>query len=161
MNPFLFQAHPLLAATIGLFTDPAGYRLSQVAIVLLFYLGANVVWATALALIVRETAQLRPKPLTLYGMALPAILAYLPVTLTLLQDVLGHTFSMAERFIPVFSLAIAASMLGALYGFAFRYPRSGQPIGLNAGFTVSLALLLTTLPLGIALLKSDLLKVLL
>jgi hypothetical protein len=161
MNPFLFKAHPLLSATIGLFADPAGHELSAVALLLLFYLGANLVWAIALALILREAAELQPRPLVLYGMAFPALIAYLPITLTVLQDVLSHTFSLAERFIPVFALAIACSMLGALYGLMFRYPRSGRPIGLKAGFAVSLAMLLATLSLGFALLKSDLLSVVL
>lgn len=160
MNPFLFNAHPLLAATIGLLTDPAGHSLSQAALLMLFYLGANLAWATVLALILREAAHLRPRPAIVYAMAFPALIAYLPITLTVLQDILAHTFSMADRFIPVFSLAIAASMLGALYGLAFRYPRSGEPIGLNTGFAISLAMLLATLPLALALLKSDLLSIL-
>lgn len=155
MNPFLFKAHPLLRLTVESLAGEGG--LWQALVLLLFYLIANVVWATALALVVREMVHIRPRPLNLYWMSLPALVGYVPVLLTLLRDVLDHTFRFADRFILLFALVTVASMLGALYGFLFRHPRSHQSIGLIAGFAVALAMLLISLPLGLALLKTELL----
>lgn len=161
MNPFLFKAHPLLRFTVELLTDPAGHPPKSTGSLLFFYLVANLVWATALGLVIRKTVRLRPSVFTLYWMALPALIGYVPICLTLLGDILDHAFRFADRFILVFALLIVASMLGAGYGFLVRYPRSGQPIGLNAGLAIALTMLLLSLPLSLILLKTDLLASLL
>ncbi|MFM8330873.1 MAG: hypothetical protein ACKN9T_04225 [Candidatus Methylumidiphilus sp.] len=151
MNPLLYKAHPLLFLTIDVFANPAAHPWRESGRLLLIYLAANLAWAGCLAWVVRRLAGFVPSMALLGVLALPATLLYLPAMLTLLADVLAHSFQLADRFILAFSVLTASQMLAALYAVAIRYP-NGSALGLIDGLSVSLTLWLASLPVCLALL---------
>lgn len=155
MNPFLFKAHALLAATLGLVLNPAGSAPALWVKLAALYLSMNLPWALVLMLALRKAANLRLGYGQAYVAALPALLLFLPLVLTLLDDIIHHAFLWRERFIFVFAVAVAGLLGTAGYGLLVRHPRSGKPIGLEAGLVVAMALLLASVPYGLLLLGLD------
>ena len=155
MNPLLFKAHPLLYLTVDLVVNPSAHTLEDFSMLALVYLTVNLVWAGCLMIAVKRTAGFVPAYGVAYLLALPSLLFFLPLMLTLLSDVLAHAFRFDDRYILIFALFIAVQMVGAGYGGLIKYPRNDRPIGLKAGCVVSLTLLLFSLPFGLMLLILD------
>lgn len=152
MNPFLFKAHPLLAATIGLLSGAGDLRGG--ARLLIGYLVINLVPAIVLSRNVRRSVHLRLRFIAAYLLALPATVFYIPLALTLLGDITRQTFRLDERYIFLFALLVAVALLAALYGAAI-HRRPGGPVGLEAGLSLALSLLLASIPYGLVLLGLD------
>ena len=146
MNPLLFKAHPLLARWIDLITHPTAQNLSDLLYLLGMLLATNLLWAAGLPWLLRKAEGLTLTPLKAYLAALPATLLYAPLMLTLLQDVIGHSFEFRNRFFLLFALVVGSQLLTALYAFTLRHERSGAPIGIESGLSVSLFLLLASIP---------------
>jgi hypothetical protein len=152
MNPFLYKAHPLLLRLIGLFTEPAASSLGGKAELVLLMLGLNLFWTLALVWAARKADGLRLPLRQGYVLALPACLLYTPLVLTVVGDVVAHSFRFQDRLFLVFAILAASQTLAAFYAFALRHRPSGHPVGLAAGFAVSLILLLFSLPVSLGLL---------
>lgn len=152
MNPLLYKAHPLLFLTVDIFADPSAHSVEDWGRLLAIYLALSVVWTPVLLLGVKKTSGFFLPWAIAYGLALPATVFYLPLIVTLLNDVLAHEFSYTQRFIPVFCVFVASQMLAVFYGSMLKYPRNGRPVGLGDGLTVALLLLLASLPTGLAFL---------
>jgi len=101
---------------------------------------------------VRKAESLELPAIKAYFFALPATGLYLPLMLTLLQDVVGHHFELGSRRFLLFALLVVSQFLTALYAFTLRHERSGLPIGLESGLTVSLFLLLASIPASLIML---------
>jgi hypothetical protein len=155
MTPLLYKAHPLLFLTIDLAMHPLSHSWGEVAQLLLIYLSINMAWALWLILGVKKSTGVRLSYLHAYALALPALVFYLPLAITLTGDVLAHEFHYAERFIPVFCLFVASQMLAVYFGSMVKYPRNQRPAGLHEGLAISLFLLLGALPFSLALLWLD------
>jgi hypothetical protein len=152
VNPLLFKAHPLLYLTVDLLTRPSAHSVDDFSRLILIYLAIALFWMAALRLAVRRAARVRLTPLHAYGLAIPAAMCYTPLMLTVSNDILAHAFRLEERYILIFVIAVAAQMLGAVYGFGVRFERTGRSIGLRAGLAVSLFLLLASVPFSFLLL---------
>jgi hypothetical protein len=152
MNPFLYKAHPLLSRLVELLLDPSAHSLDEASQLALIFLALTPLWTLVLLWVIRRGLGFRPSIIVGYALAFPACLLYLPLWLTLLGDVLDHAFRLEDRYLFIFAIVVVAQMLGAFYGIAIRYDRTGRPIGLKAGITVSLALLLASIPFGLGLL---------
>jgi hypothetical protein len=152
MNPLLYKAHPLLFLTVDLFANPAAHSIGDWARLSAIYLALNLAWTPLLLLGAKKAVGFAPSLARAYGLALPALVFYLPLIVTLLSDVLAHEFRYVERFIPVFCVFVASQMLTVFYGSMLKYPRNGRPIGLGDGFAISLFLLLVSLPMGLVFL---------
>lgn len=152
MNPLLFKAHPLLYLSVDLLIRPSAYSVDDVSRLILIYLVINLLWTAVLRLAVRRTVGIRLTLPRAYGLALPSAVVYTPLMLTVSSDILAHAFRLEERYILIFVIAVAAQMLGALYGVGIHFDRTGRPIGIRAGLSVALCLLLASLPLSVLLL---------
>lgn len=155
MNPFLFKAHPLLARLINLILDPATASLNDTAALILTLLAINLFWTPALIWAAKKTDRLRLSPLQAYALTLPASLTYTPLMLTVVADVAAHGFRFQDRFFLVFALLVLSQILTGFYAFALRHRPSGYAAGLAVGATVSLFLLLLSLPISLLLLGLD------
>lgn len=153
MNPFLFKAHPLLQATIGCLAG-TGCTPGLWVGLLATYLLLNLPIAALTSLSIRRLLPIRLRFAGVYAVALPITLLFLPIVLTLLADVLRHDFRLEDRFIFIFALFVATILLGALVGSVLRY-RNGEPVGMEYGVTIALALLLACIPYGLLLLGAD------
>jgi hypothetical protein len=152
VNPLLFKAHPLLYLSVDLLIRPSAYSVDDVSRLILIYLVINLLWTAVLRLAVRRTVGIRLTLPRAYGLALPSAVVYTPLMLTVSSDILAHAFRLEERYILIFVIAVAAQMLGALYGVGIHFDRTGRPIGIRAGLGVALCLLLASLPLSVLLL---------
>ncbi|MDD5034021.1 MAG: hypothetical protein PHE55_04620 [Methylococcaceae bacterium] len=152
MNPLLYKAHPLLYLTVDLLSNPTAHTAKEFGYLALIYLTVNLVWTPCLVLAAKKSAGFAPSLAMAYLLALPSLLLYLPLILTILGDVIAHEFRFSERFIPVFCLLLATQMMAALFAVSLKHPLTRRPIGLQNGLTISLFLLLLSLPLGLMLL---------
>lgn len=152
MNPLLFKAHPLLYRSVDLLIRPSAYTVDDFSRLILIYLIIALLWTAALRLALRRLLGISLPLLRTYGLSLPAAVAYAPLMLTVSSDILAHAFRLEERYILLFTIAVAAQMLGALYGACFRFDRTGRPIGVRAGLAVSLFLLVASIPFSFLLL---------
>jgi hypothetical protein len=146
MNPFLFKAHPLLYRSVELLIHPFDHTLDDFTRLVLIFLIINLLWAAGLPWAVRRAAAIRVSLLQGYFLALPATVLYAPLVVTVLSDVVTRTFEMQNRFLLVFSILVVSQMLAGFYAFFLRQGRRAEPVGLVAGVTVSLFLLLVSLP---------------
>lgn len=152
MNPLLFKAHPLLSLTVDLFTNPTAHTQADWLRLLAIYLLLNLAWAWGLRWASKKAVEFSPPYWLAFLMAIPAMLLYQPIMLTLLDDVLGQRFHFADRAIFVICIVVASQMLGAFFAFALRHPRYDRPIGISDGLTISLLLWLWSVFLGLGLL---------
>lgn len=152
MNPLLFKAHPLLYRSVDLLIRPSAYTIDDLSTLILIYLVITLLWMAALRHALRRIVGVSLTHLRAYGLALPAAVAYAPLMLTVSSDILAHAFRLEERYILLFTIAVATQMLGALYGVGVRFDRTGRPIGVRAGVAVSLFLLLASIPFSFLLL---------
>lgn len=157
MNPLLYKAHPLLARWVDFFTNPGAQSLENLYYLAVILLGGNLLWASGLPWLLRKTEGLEVRPIKAYLMALPATVIYSPLMLTLLQDVLSHNFEFRNRWVLLLALLAASQLLTALYAIALRHERSGVIIGLESGLTVSMFLLLASIPAGLILIGANVL----
>ena len=155
MNPLLFKAHPLLQRTLETLLAPEKFTASQILGLILLYLILNLPWALVWYYALYKIEGLRLPLWLAYLFALPSLLGYLPIQLTLTGDVMDHNFNLADRVIFLFVLFVAVQMLGVFYGFLVRYARSAYPIGLHAGMSLALSMLLMGLPYSMLLLTWD------
>jgi hypothetical protein len=146
MNPFLWKAHPLLEGLIRLVTDPASLTVSEASDLLLIVLGINLIWAAGLFWITRRGAGIRLPLFKAYLLALPATLLYAPLVITVVGDVADHAFRFQDRALVVFAIFVASQTLAGFYAFALRQGVRGDALGLAGGVTVSLFLLLLSMP---------------
>jgi len=161
VNPLLFKAHPLLHRTVSLFTDPGAQDLGQVSALISIYLVLNLAWCELFRLTARITVGVTPSRPAGYLLAFPALLAYLPIVLTVWSDVLAHQFRLEDRALLLFVLLVAVQLVAALCGVLLREPADGEPIGLPAGLNLALAGLLAALPFGLIVLAlNDAMRVL-
>lgn len=156
MNPLLYKAHALQRLTVELLVDSASHTLGDYFHLILLYLVVNIPWTMLVRWAVFRTCGVRISYLNAFGPALLPLLFYVPMLMTILDDVLAHGFRMEERFILVFALFVAVQMLGALFGIGLKAPRSRRGIGLRGGIALSLFLLLLAIPYGLALLSLNL-----
>lgn len=154
MNPFLFKAHPLLHATIGVVTGTGSLGFRGGLALLATYLAINLPLAVLLALRARRSFRLRIRFPAAYLLALPATIMYTPIALTLLRDVIHHSFHLDERFLFLFALLVATILLAALFGATLHY-RNGDPVGSEIGLMLALTLFLACIPYGLLLLGLD------
>lgn len=146
MNPFLYKAHPLLYRLADLLAHPSGHSLGEISDLLLILLAINVLWVPALLWAARRAAGVRLPFLKGYLLALPATLAYAPMMITVVSDVVGHAFRLQDRFLLVFAIFVTSQMLGGFYAFTLRKGRRFDVAELAAGLSVSLFLLLVSIP---------------
>lgn len=154
MNPFLFKAHALLYHLVSFLINPASRSLDGAMELLAVVLSINLLWATPLIWIAGRD-DIRLSPLKAYLLALPATLLYAPTLLTVMADVTEHAFRLSDRFILVIAIFVASQMLGGFYAIALRQPHNRRPVGVVAGMTVSLFLLLVSMVASLALLWAD------
>ncbi|MCU0735071.1 MAG: hypothetical protein MUF20_06040 [Methylotetracoccus sp.] len=154
MNPFLFKSHPLLHATIGLLTGAEAFSFRQIITLAATYLALNVPLAVLLARRVVKAVHVRLRFRAAYLLALPATVLYLPIGLTLLSDVVHHTFLLDHRFLFLFALLVATVLIAALFGIALHY-RNGDPVGSETGLILALTIFLACIPYGLVLLGLD------
>ncbi|CAI8886211.1 hypothetical protein [Methylocaldum szegediense] len=152
MNPLLFKAHPLLYRSVDLLIRPSAYTVDDFSRLILIYLVIALLWTAALRFALRRMLGISLTPLRTYGLALPAAVAYAPLMLTVSSDVLAHAFRLEERYILLFTIAVAVQMLAALYGVCFRFNQTGRPIGIRGGLAVSLFLFVASIPFSFLLL---------
>lgn len=148
MNPFLYKAHPLQYRLLNLLLDPGASSVEDALEPIAMMLALGLLWAPALVWAVGKADRLRLSLFRGYCLALPACLLYTPLMLTVVGDVAVHGFRFADRFFVVFALFVLSQMLAGFYAFALRHRPSGHPVGLLAGETVSLFLLLYSLPVA-------------
>jgi hypothetical protein len=152
MNPLLYKAHPLLYLTVDLLVHPAAHTLDDFSTLVLFYLTVNLIWTACLRGAVKAGTGFVVAYGRAYWMALPSLVCLIPLTLTLLADILIHSFKFADRYILIVAIMIAVQMLGAFYGALVKHPTNARPIGLQIGLMVASTLLLLSLPFGLLLL---------
>ena len=152
MNPFLYKAHPLVLHWVELLANPFAHGIGELAELALTFLAVNSLMALGLAWVAERTAGIRPAFAKAFALAVPAGLLYPPFMLTALADVIGHAFQLRERYILIFSLFVGSQLLGSGYALALRREPDGRPAGLAIGMTVSLFLLLASIPACLALL---------
>jgi hypothetical protein len=121
-------------------------------------LAGNILLAAGLPWLLRKAENLSLSPITAYLFALPATWLYLPLMLTLMQDVIGHTFEFHHRGFLLFAIFVVSQLLTALYAFAIRYESRGAPIGLESGLAVSLFLLLVSIPASLVMIGVNAIK---
>ncbi|MGZ8219043.1 hypothetical protein [Methylomagnum sp.] len=155
MNPFLFKAHALLYHLVNFLTNPAARSLDELLGLLTIVLAINLLWATPLLWIVSRDDAVSLSPLKAYLLALPATLMYAPTLLTVVADVTEHAFHLKDRLILVIAIFVASQMLGGFYAIALRQEHNRRPVGLVAGMTVSLFLLLVSMAASLLLLWMD------
>jgi hypothetical protein len=155
MNAFQFKAHPFLFRWVELFVNPGSQSAGDMAELLAIAALSTLAAALALVWFVRRYERLRLAFGRALWLALPAMLIYLPLVVTVSSDVLAHAFRFQDRFIVVFAIFVTSQTFAAFYAFALRYPGNGVPVGLRAGLAVSLFLLLLTLPMALLLLAAD------
>lgn len=154
MNPFLFKAHALLYHLVNFLINPASRSLDEAVGLLAILLSINLLWATPLIWIVGRD-EIRLSPLKAYLLALPATLLYAPTMLTVMADVAEHAFHLNDRLILVMAIFVASQMLGGFYAIALRQAHDRRPVGVVAGMTVSLFMLLVSMVASLALLWAD------
>ena len=152
MNPLLYKAHPLLYLTVDLLVSPAAHRANDFSTLALIYLTVNLIWAACLRFAVKTGAGSVLTYGLAYWVAMPSLVCFAPLMLTLLGDILTHSFHFDDRYILVLAILIAVQMLGAAYGALIRHPATDRSIGLQAGLIVASTLLLLSLPFGLLLL---------
>lgn len=155
MNPFTYKAHPVLLEWIGLITQSSpnpGHDLRQALLLLLF---TAPIYGLALRHITRKADEISLSMVKAVGLAIPSAVLYTPLILTLLNDVVHHAFVFAERWFLLFALVVANQTLAAFYAFLIHSPKERGPVGLESGLGFSLFMLLTSIPLGLALLGID------
>lgn len=155
MNPFLYKAHPLLVHWADLVLNPTASGLEDFSALLVAIMAANGVFAFGLVRGVRLTGGISLPFWRGYVLALPSCLLYTPPTLTVLADIAAGAFHWEDRFILVFAIFVASQVLGAFYTVAVRYRGGNRPIGVAAGMTVSLWMLLISIPVCLVLLVLD------
>lgn len=154
MNPFLYKAHPVMQASIGLLTGVGSYGISDAIRLLVIFFAINVPYGALLSLVARKSAGMGLRFGTAYILAFPATLLYTPISLTFVDDVLHHAFRLEDRYLFLFALGVAAVMLAAVYGVVLHH-RGGQPVGSEVGLILAMALLLAAVPCSILLLGLD------
>jgi hypothetical protein len=154
MNPFFFKSHALLASTLALLTGSGSLGLVEALVIATIYLAASLAYGWCLAAAAKKAVGLALPFRKAYLLSLPATLAYLPLGVTLLNDIVRQSFQLGDRYVFLFAVGVAVLMLAGLYGVVLHY-RGGQPIGSESGLTLALALLLATLPIGVVLLGLD------
>jgi hypothetical protein len=154
MNPLLYKAHPLLYRSVDLLLHPASHSLFDLVRLLSLYLILNLPWVLGLRWVIRKVTGLRLSWLQAFALALLSIPFYLPIMLTLLSDVASHSFHFRERYILLFTIGVVVVMFAGIYGALIRDARSDW-IGLSAGFSIALVLLLLSMFYGLLLLGLD------
>lgn len=154
MNPFFFKSHALLAATLALLTGAGSFGLMDVLVIVAIYLAAALAYGGCLVAAAKKAVGLALQFRKAYLLGLPATLGYLPLGVTLLNDIVHQSFQLDDRYVFLFAIAVVTLMLAGLYGVVLHY-RGGQPIGSESGLTLALALLLATLPIALVLLGLD------
>lgn len=154
VNPFFFKSHALLSATLVVLTGAVSLNVRVALILVLTYLCANLPFAACFAVAARRSAGLRLPFHKIFLLSLPATLAYLPVGVTLVDDVMHQRFQLDDRYLFLFAIMVATLMLAGFYGAVVHY-RGGQPIGSEHGLVLALALLLAMLPIALLLLGLD------
>lgn len=150
MNPLLYKAHPLLYRTVDLFIEPGAYTAPEIAALLLVYLSLNVIWCEIFRRLWKQSTGLVPTRHLAYRIALPSLVGYLPIMLTVTNDILHHQFRFADRALLVFVLFVVVQMLTVFHAVCMALRRAFLVSDLQAGFTLSLALLLSALPFSLA-----------
>lgn len=150
MNPLLYKAHPLLWLTFDVLVHPGNHPHKEVLLLCLGYLAANFLWAFWLWLGMKHSTDTPPAPWLAYLLALPALILYLPLMLTLLSDVLAHSFQFKERFILSFILLVSSQMLTLFYAVTIRNTQSDATHRLLDGLAYALYMWLFSLPFGLA-----------
>ena len=158
MNPLTYKSHPLLARWVDLLLDPTSHHLNDVLHLLSILFVGNLLLTAGLPWLLRKAESLELPAIKAYLFALPATWLYLPLMLTLLQDVIRHGFELQHRWFFLFALLVVSQLLTALYAFALRHERSGSPIGLESGLAVSLFLLLVSIPASLIMLGANAIK---
>lgn len=156
MNPLLFKAHPFLLTCLTLLTEPT--TLSQRALLglcALLILGC-IPFALGLRWLLQRSEGFRPGILEAGLLTLPANLLYTPLMLTLMQDVVHHTFLLQDRWFLLFTLVVASQLLTALYAFALRNPTTHAVLGVESGLGASLLMLLIAMGLSLGLVLLEL-----
>lgn len=156
MNPLLYKAHPVLTRWIELLTEPHLQGSKGLLAALTLVLLSNLMWALCLPWLLRKYEDIHIKPVKAYLLSLPAAFLYAPLMLTLLNDVLTHTFEFSDRYFLVFSIVVATQLLAAYYAFVIRHEPDANPIGLESGLSISLFMLLVSIPAGLALIGINL-----
>ncbi len=151
VNPINFKAHPYLARWVELLTEPSSQSATMVMEMLAILLASNLLWAAGIPWLLRKLERLAISPINAYAWTLPASFLYSPLMLTLIQDVLGHSFELRNRWFLLLMILVSSQTLTAFYAFALRHPRSDAPIGLESGLAVSLFLLLVSIPSALIL----------
>lgn len=154
MNPFLFKSHALLYATIAMLGGSGAYGMTDALRLAAIYLLGNVLTAWCFGAGARRSAGVRLRFRKVYLLSLPATLVYLPISVTLLNDVVHQMFALDDRYLLLFAVAVATVMLAGLYGVVIHH-RGGQPIGSESGLALALILLLAMIPAGLLLLGLD------
>jgi len=152
MNPLTYKVHPLLTRWVDLLHEPSAHHPSDVLYLLSILFAGNILLTAGLPWMLRKAENLELPAIKAYFFALPATWLYLPLMLTLLQDVVGHHFELGSRWFFLFALLVVSQFLTALYAFTLRHERSGLPIGLESGLSVSLFLLLASIPASLIML---------
>lgn len=155
MNPLLYKAHPLLTRWVDLLSAPGAQSPDKLYYLIVVLMSCNLLWAIGLPWLLRKAEGLEIRPIKAYLMALPATALYSPLMLTLLQDVLGHNFDFQDRWVLLLVLLAVSQLLTALYAFTLRHERSGVAIGLESGLTVSMFLLLVSIPASMILIGTN------
>ena len=154
MNPFFFKSHALLSATLAFVTGAGQLGAAGGMALIAIYLGANLPFAWCLNFVAKRSVGLSLPFRKAYLLSFAATVLYLPLGVTLLNDVVHQGFRLDDRYLFLFALAVATLMLAGLYGIVLHY-RGGQPIGSESGLILALALLLATLPVALAVLGLD------
>lgn len=151
MNPMLYKPHPLLARWIDLLTHPTAQHPGDLLYLLAMLLAVNVLWASGFPWLLRKAEGLELTPMKAYLYALPATFLYAPLMLTLMQDVVRHSFELRDRWFLLLTILVSSQLLTAFYAFTLRHERSGVVIGLEPGLAVALFLLLASIPASLIL----------
>jgi hypothetical protein len=155
MNPFLFRSHPLLHRTIELVADPSAHGIADWLWLMAIFSLLGLAWMPAFRYLAARMAGAGLGWWRAFWLDLPAVVLYSPLMLTLVGDVVRHSFRFEERWIFVFALAVAVFLLAGWYGQAIRQGRSRVPVGLETGLGLALTLLLVSIPYTLLLLGAD------
>lgn len=155
MNPFTYKAHPALLEWVGLMTHSSPHPGQDLRHILLLLALTSPVFGLALRNVARKADDLSMSLLKAVSLAIPSAALYMPLMLTLLNDVVHHAFVFGERWFLLFALVVASQMLAAFYAFLIHSPRERGPVGLESGLGISLYLLLASIPTGLAILGAD------
>lgn len=155
MNPFLFRSHPLLHRAIELIADPSAHGISDWLWLVAIFGLLGLAWLPAFRYLAARMVRAKLDWWPAFWLGLPSVVLYFPLMLTLVGDVVRHSFRFEERWIFIFALAVAVFLLAGCYGQAIRPFRAQVPAGLEVGLGLALALVLVSIPYTLLLLGAD------